>query len=580
MFFIFVSAIIINIPADQPTIQAGIDVAVDADTVLVQPGTYVENINFNGKAIILGSLFHTTQDTSYISQTIIDGNQDDTVVAFDSEEDSTSVLTGFTIINGNDYYKGGGISCSSSSPSLQNLTISDNSAAKGGGIQCQNYSNPSLSNLTIANNTAEEGGGIYCENSSPTLVDVNIMDNYGIGYGAGICCQNYSNPNLQNVIIVDNYAIGFGGGIYCFNNSCPSLDNVMIANNEASPHGGGIYCETNSNPILENVTIANNSGGYSGGGIFCHSSHPNLKNVTITNNLAVYGGGIYCCANSNPIIINCILWNDTPEEIYYNDYGQPNSTTISYSDIEGGLNAIVTNNNGSVNWLEGNIDINPLFVDPSIGDYNLQSTSPCIDAGDPSSPLDPDGTIRDMGAYYFHQIINCDFIADIVSGFVPLEVNFTDLSQGYIEEWQWDFNNNGTIDSYEQNPSFTYNEAGVYSVSLTVSNSALSNNLTIIDYITVNPVSNAIDLLPFNTKLHQNYPNPFNPMTTINFDIKENETGTLTLFNIKGQIIQSHQFESGKHNYLWNASNQASGIYFYKLQTQTITETRKMLLLR
>ncbi len=60
---------IINVPADQPTIQEGIDAAVNADTVLVQPGTYVENINYNGKNITVASLFLTTQDTIFISGT-------------------------------------------------------------------------------------------------------------------------------------------------------------------------------------------------------------------------------------------------------------------------------------------------------------------------------------------------------------------------------------------------------------------------------------------------------------------------------------------------------------------------------
>ena len=66
VFYISISATIINIPADYSTIQEGIDASSDGDTVLVQPDTYVENINFNGHNIVLGSLFLTTGDTSYI----------------------------------------------------------------------------------------------------------------------------------------------------------------------------------------------------------------------------------------------------------------------------------------------------------------------------------------------------------------------------------------------------------------------------------------------------------------------------------------------------------------------------------
>ena len=66
----------INIPADYPTIQEGIDAASPGDTVLVQPGTYVENINYNGQNIVVGSLTLTTGDSAYISQTIIDGYTD------------------------------------------------------------------------------------------------------------------------------------------------------------------------------------------------------------------------------------------------------------------------------------------------------------------------------------------------------------------------------------------------------------------------------------------------------------------------------------------------------------------------
>jgi hypothetical protein len=91
---------IIYIPKEYPTIQAGIDSSFDGDTVLVDEGTYYENINFNGKNIILGSLFFSTGDKEYIIHTVIDGNQKGSVVTFESGEDSTATLIGFTITNG------------------------------------------------------------------------------------------------------------------------------------------------------------------------------------------------------------------------------------------------------------------------------------------------------------------------------------------------------------------------------------------------------------------------------------------------------------------------------------------------
>jgi len=74
LFSQFLFSTIINVPADQPTIQAGINVSVNSDTVLVQPGTYVENINFSGKLITVGSLYLTTADTTIIGEPFnIDG---------------------------------------------------------------------------------------------------------------------------------------------------------------------------------------------------------------------------------------------------------------------------------------------------------------------------------------------------------------------------------------------------------------------------------------------------------------------------------------------------------------------------
>jgi hypothetical protein len=127
------SATIINIPADYSTIQTGINASNDADTVLVQPGTYYENINFNGKNITVASLFLISQDTTYISQTIIDGSQMNySVVKFINGEDASALIRGFSLVNGSTSSDGGGICCENSSPTICNLIIENNDADYGG----------------------------------------------------------------------------------------------------------------------------------------------------------------------------------------------------------------------------------------------------------------------------------------------------------------------------------------------------------------------------------------------------------------------------------------------------------------
>jgi len=318
------------------TIQEGIDAAIDGDTVLVHPATYTENINFTGKNIIVASLYLIYQDTSYISQTIIDGNQNGSVVTFVNGEDTTAVLIGFTITNG----------------------------------------------------TNTGGGGIFC---------------------------NASSPKLEYLAIIENTA-NVGGGI--------------------------LYIQSNTS--MKNLTIYGNS-----------------------------GDGI-ASNNSNINLVNCILWNDSPNEI--NLYS--GSLSVIYSDIQGG-------------WIgDGNIDENPQFVNPDVGNFNLAEDSPCINSGNPFFPPDPDGTRADMGAFYYYNDsseIVADFCADSTVGFSQLTVNFTDLSVAFnceITSWNWDFGDGET--SIEQNPIHTYNSGGFYTVSLTVEDDNVNSDTeTKEDYIIV-----------------------------------------------------------------------------------------------
>ena len=259
---------------------------------------------------------------------------------------------------------------------VSNLTITGGSALEGGGIYCD-QSTPSLENITIANNSAvHHGGGIYCLGSSPSLENVTIMGN-STSRGGGIYCY-FSNPILKEVAITGNSASNRGGGIYS-STSNPILKEVAITGNSASWGGGITFFR--SSPSLENVTITGNSA-TNGGGIYCDESTPSLENITIADNSASSDGGGIFSNESSPSLINSVLWNNSPEELFFSGYYADTMTLfIAYSDIQGGRSGIITFDIDTIIWDEGNIVSNPHFINPDSVDYHLQSGSPCIDAG-------------------------------------------------------------------------------------------------------------------------------------------------------------------------------------------------------
>src|SRR5215471_4866234 len=124
-----VAATVIHVPGDQPTIQAAINAASNGDTVLVSPGTYTENINFLGKAI-------TVESSNGPKVTTIDGGGLSSVVTFSTNEGSSSVLSGFTLQNGNamnfPYVEGGGIAIEEASPTIKGNIIQNNLGENAG----------------------------------------------------------------------------------------------------------------------------------------------------------------------------------------------------------------------------------------------------------------------------------------------------------------------------------------------------------------------------------------------------------------------------------------------------------------
>jgi len=303
---------VIHIPNDYSTIQEGIDAADPGETVLVDPGTYVENINFNGKNITVGSLYTTTLDTAYISQTIIDGNANGSVVTFASGEEETASLIGFTITNGNTNSSGGGVHILESSPTLAHLTVKNNIADIGGGIY-MGISNSTLNEIVLSNNSGD-GGGIACQESSPEMNNLTIVNNTAPHYGGGLYCDG-SQLSFFNTTFENNSANNFGGGIFCWDTSNISLENVIIRYNNAEQGGGMSIFD--SNPMFKDVTVAHNTATKMGGGLSCSNSIPVFDAEGLCNiylNSASEGNDIF---SDQPLVVNVDTFSVlTPTDFY------------------------------------------------------------------------------------------------------------------------------------------------------------------------------------------------------------------------------------------------------------------------
>jgi parallel beta-helix repeat protein len=458
-----------TVPGDFGTIQEAIDAAVEGDIIGVFKGTYTENLTIAKDITIISA--------SGASATIIDGNDSGSVVVFSGGVTSNAVLDGFTIQNGSADIGGGGIHCDSSSPTIMNCTITGNSADSyygsvryGGGIYCDS-SSPTITNCTITGNSAKcsSGGGIYCTNSSSlTITDCIISDNTA-GKGGGIYCTDSSSLTITDSTISYNSTEYGAGGIYCTDSSSLTITDSTITGNSTSArytgggivvysatitnctisnnHGGGIYCSdsstitnctitgnsaagyygnggginvaSNSSPAIRNCTISNNTangffGGVGGGIDIRSNASPTITNCTITGNSASdYGGGINIASNATPTITNCtisgnsavgysgsgggincstssptitntILWDNTAKVEGDELYVTTGSPVVTYCDVKGGYSGL------------GNIDADPLFVDDTGSDYHLMTGSPCIDIGTViGAPADDiDGNVR------------------------------------------------------------------------------------------------------------------------------------------------------------------------------------------
>ena len=339
------------------SIQTAIDNAVDTDEIVVAPGTYFQPINFLGKAITLRS-----SDGPEVTTIDAIGFLFDSVLVIVSGEGSDTVLDGFTVTGGNQI----GLDASAmrivnSSPTVINCTFSGN------------HSTPMF-------NT---NGG------SPTVINCTFSDNQGLS--GGMFNVLFSSPTVINCTFSGN--MGFGGGMINTTDCSPTVINCTFSGNTGICGGGMLNCD-NSNPTVINCTFSGNTAESGGAMQIEQGSSPTVINCTFGGNTAPFGNALGFDFVPRPSAItmtNCIL-RDGGDEIWNND---GSTVTINYTNVQGGFPGI------------GNIDADPLFVDPDNGDLRLQPGSPCIDAGDNAAV--PKFVLRDLDG-------NPRFVADVCAG--------------------------------------------------------------------------------------------------------------------------------------------------------------------
>jgi hypothetical protein len=339
------------------TIQAAlVAAAVEGDEIVVWPGTYGELIDFLGKAVVLRS-------DAGASVTVIDGQGAGRVVTCASGEAPDTVLEGFTIAGGAHDFAAGMVN-DGSSPTIRHCVFTDNNADMAGAIRNYHGASPLIEGCSFIDNSAQAGAAAVVNTEGhPVFRDCLFLENDDADVGAVVNTDSADgSPQFINCRFFQNTGLAFSGGV--MDGSGARFVNCVLSRTTSGDFDSpGALAFVGSEPSIIGCTVGGNA---------CPGLSSDFANIQE--------------------IRNSIFWG--------NDGGSwiSPSWDVTSSNIEGG-------HPGS-----GNIDADPLFVQPGTDNLRLAEGSPCINAGDnsavpPDVPSDVDGLPRiqdgvvDMGAY-------------------------------------------------------------------------------------------------------------------------------------------------------------------------------------
>ena len=389
---------VVHVPGDAPTIQQAIAIAANGDTVLVGPGTYHERIDFLGKRL-------SVQGVEGSNATTIDADNAGSVVTVASGEPVGTQLRGFTLMRGSGtsvqispgttYRVGAGVYVDNGSKlAVSDCRIVDNHAntipdlSRGGGVFVR-QAQASFEKCRITANTAAVGSAAYTADGLLELTQCEVSGNTA-GHAADATVQG---AQLTDCLVRDNVGSGYSGAAAA---GCAFLDNT----------GDGMRVIEDT---VQPITVSGCEFGGNGLEGLRLVSFGALAGADWSVTSCVFRGGDGLMAFGSEIGLGeshtLRLVNDTFDgsTIFFDTFPFPAellATNCILRDASWSAWSVAFDH-CDANPLQpgaGNIDADPQWVDPANGDYHLQPGSPCINAGSPLSPPDPDGSPADMGA--------------------------------------------------------------------------------------------------------------------------------------------------------------------------------------
>lgn len=367
-------------------LSEAIAAAASGDTILVRPSNpeytglhYFEigTIDLSGPGAGKTLTIRSTDGPAVTVFQWAGGQPDNPMFRADSGETSSFLFEGFTLRDADNGSSatladfGGALVISGASPTIRDCRFEGNHAYSGGAAYVANSSSLFEDCTFTGNDVVHQGGAILTENGAPTFSRCRFTGNVASFGGAFLSrTTGGGSPRVLDGLFYQNTAlVGYAGALAKFDGGSITVERTRFLSNTAAMQGGGML--TNGPAEIWDCVFDSNAAGSpgQGGGLHVSTSTCRVYGSTFTNNMnggVSEGGGVVVSE-----LHNCIVWDNVGSEV------GPN-VSVQYCDVLGGYAGT------------GNIDADPLFVDPfgldgvrgTLDDnLSLMRESPCIDAG-------------------------------------------------------------------------------------------------------------------------------------------------------------------------------------------------------